>query len=180
MDSSFIPVEVVPSVTAYGLEQLRRSYKTALSAEAAVAAAPLVGEPDEVFPNMFLVNVSTPESAESATRIDLLYMGCLRGDEGVPILPNEKTDYGTAVQSATSSKNSYGATLNSPATLQYYAPSIALSYISFEGPGTTAAPTPGKRKASTAAPLLGASGASGSASGPIAARATAMISRVER
>ena len=93
MDASFIPVEIVPSKTPFGLDQLRRSYKTALSAEAAIAAAPAVGTADEVFPNMFLMPISTPESAESATRIDLLYMGIFGED-----LPASKHDSDTVVR----------------------------------------------------------------------------------
>jgi hypothetical protein len=143
MDPSFIPVEVVPSKTPFGLDQLRRSYKTALSAEDAIAAAPNVGDPDEVFPFMFLMPISTPESAEAATRIDLVYMGFMRDDgEGNPALSAPKTEYGSAVQSATSSKLNTGATLASPATLQYYAPSSAYTYFSYLAPGGTEAPEP--------------------------------------
>src|SRR5580765_5231092 len=132
MDASFIPVEVVPSKTPFGLDQLRRSYKTALSAEDAIAAAPAIGTADEVFPFMFLMPISTPESAESATRIDLNYMGCMRDDGAEvpqPILPAQKHDDNTAVQSVSASKLSSGLTLASPATLQYYAPSNALTYL---------------------------------------------------
>jgi hypothetical protein len=142
MDPSFIPVEVVPSKTPFALDQLRRSYKTPLLAEAAIAAAPNVGDADEAFPFMFLMPISTPESAESATRIDLVYMGCLRDDGAAPILPAQKTDNNTAVQSATSSKLNTGGTLASPATLQYYAPQSVLTYFSFGAPGTTEAPEP--------------------------------------
>jgi hypothetical protein len=149
MDPSFIPVEVVPSKTPFGLDQLRRSYKTALSAEAAIAAAPAVGAVDEVFPCMFLMPITTPERAESATRIDLLYMGTIQftgtgveGDPFVPVLPDQKTEYNTAVQSATSSKLNTGLTLASPATLQYYAPTSQLTYFTFGAPGTTQAPAP--------------------------------------
>jgi hypothetical protein len=79
MDASFKPIEIVPSKTPFGLDQLRRSYKTALSATAAIAAAPTVGTADETFPTMFLMPITTPESAASATRIDLTYMGIFGG-----------------------------------------------------------------------------------------------------
>jgi hypothetical protein len=145
MDPSFIPIQVTPSKTPFGLDQLVRAYKTTLSAEAAIAAAPAVGTVDEVFPFMFLMPISTPESAASATRIDLVYIGCLADDGGepaAPILPAQKTDQSTAVQSATSSKLNTGSTLASPATLQYYAPASVLTYFSFAAPGTTTAPVP--------------------------------------
>jgi hypothetical protein len=136
MDASFIPIETVPSKTPFGLDQLRRSYKTALSAEDAIAAAPSVGEADESFPNMFLMPITTPESAESATRIDLVYMGSLQGAEGDPTLPAQKHDADTAVQSSSSSRASDGRTATSPVTIQYYAPTTTLSYFSFGAPGT--------------------------------------------
>jgi hypothetical protein len=149
MDPTFIPVDVTPDKTPFGLDQLRRNYKTSLSAEDAIAAAPAVGDADEVFPCMFLMPLSTPESAESATRVDLSYMGTIAftgtgevGDPFLPVLPAAKTDYNTSVQSSTSSKLNTGATLASPATLQYYAPATVLTYFSFGAPGTATAPVP--------------------------------------
>jgi hypothetical protein len=143
MDPSFIPVEVVPTKTPFGLDQLRRSYKTALSAEDAIAAAPAVGAVDEVFPCMFLMPISTPESAESATRIDLLYIGTLQftgtgvdGDPFLPVLPAQKHDTTNAVQTASSSRGKDGTLLSSPVTVQYYAPAQVLTYFSFGAPGT--------------------------------------------
>jgi hypothetical protein len=149
MDPSFIPVEVVPSKTPFGLDQLRRSYKTALSAEAAIAAAPAVGAVDEVFPCMFLMPISTPESAESATRIDLLYMGTIQftgtgveGDPFLPVLPAQKHDADDAVQSASSSRSNDGRVASSPLTVQFYAPASTLSYFSFGAAGTIQADDP--------------------------------------
>lgn len=141
MDPSFIPIETVPSKTPFGLDQLRRSYKTALSAEAAIAAAPNVGDVDEVFPFMFLMPISTPESAESATRIDLVYMGCL-GGESSPVLPDSKHDSDDAVMSATSGRPRSGVTPTSPMTAQYYAPTSQITYISYGAPGIIDADPP--------------------------------------
>jgi hypothetical protein len=155
MDPSFIPVDVTPSKTPFALDQLRRSYKTALSAEDAIAAAPAVGTADEVFPCMFLMPISAPESAASATHIDLLYMGCIAftgtgedGDPFLPVLPDQKHDSSNAVMSASSSKNKAGVVLTSPATIQYYAPINQLSYFSYLAPGTLEADDP------TDAPIL--------------------------
>ncbi len=141
MDASFIPIETAPTRTPFGLDQLRRSYKTSLSAEAALAAAPAVGTADEVFPFMFLMPVTSPESSESATRIDLLYMGCMSGGDS-PTLPDQKHDTNNAVQSASSSKGNNGLTLTSPATIQFYAPTSILTYFSFGAPGTAVATDP--------------------------------------
>jgi hypothetical protein len=149
MDPSFIPIETVPSKTPFGLDQLRRSYKTALSAEDAIAAAPAVGTVDEVFPCMFLMPITTPESAESATRVDLVYMGTIAftgtgvdGDPFLPVLPAQKRDADNAVQSASSSRASDGRTANPPLTLQFYAPTSTLSYFSFGAPGSSVASDP--------------------------------------
>src|SRR4029077_4071122 len=117
MDPSFIPVEVVPSKTPFGLDQLRRSYKTALSAEDAIAAAPAAGTADEVFATMFLMPISTPESAESATRVELVYMGTFDGT-----LPAQKASTSAQVASATTNTSSaiFPATATNPATVQFY------------------------------------------------------------
>jgi hypothetical protein len=85
--------------------------------------------------------ISTPESAESATRIDLVYMGCLAGAEGSPTLPAQKHDSGDAVQSATSNYGMAGPALN-PVTIQFYAPENTLTYFSFASPGGTSADDP--------------------------------------
>lgn len=143
MDPRFIAIETVPNRTPFGLDSLRRSYKTSLNAADAIAAAPDVGDADDSFPKMFLMPVSTPESAESATRIDLVYMGCLRTDGGgAPILPDSKHDAQDAVQSASSSRSNDGRVATSPLTLQFYAPSTVLTYYSFGGPGTSFASDP--------------------------------------
>lgn len=122
MDPSFIPIEVVPSKTPFGLDQLRRTYKSALSATAAIAAAPAVGSADETFPNMFLMPINTPESAESATRIDLVYTGCLVGAEGDPTLPDVKHSLDNPISTATTYTDSaiFPLVATVPASLQYH------------------------------------------------------------
>jgi hypothetical protein len=143
MDPSFIPIETVPSKAAFGLDQLRRSYKTDLSAEDAVAAAPDIAGADEVFPKMFLVDIATPEPAGSATRIDLIYKGCIKTDgDGNPIFPSQKHEYDDAVQSASSKRAQSGTILGEAVTAEYYAPTRVLSYISFNGIGTAIAADP--------------------------------------
>jgi len=142
MDARFIPVETVPGKTPFGLDQLRRSYKTALSATDAIAAAPDVGDVDDSFSKMFLTSVTTPESAESATRIDLIYQGCMRTSGGAPVLPDVKHDSDDAVQSASSSRSSDGRVATSPVSLQFYAPTNEITYYSFGGAGSAVAADP--------------------------------------
>ncbi len=143
MDPSFTPVAVTPSKTPFGLDQLMRTFKTSLSAESAIAAAPAVGTVDETFPFMFLMPISAPESSESATKIDLVYMGCLMDDgEGGPLLPDQKHDSDDAVQSATSSKGNAGQTATPPITVQFYAPTNSLTYFSYLAAGSAVAADP--------------------------------------
>lgn len=131
MDASFIPIEVVPSRTPFGLDQLRRTYKTSLSAAAAIAAAPAVGTVDETFAFMFLMPINTPESAESATRVDLVYQGCLSGDE-TPTLPAVKHDSDNPVTTATTYTSSaiFPAVATVPASVQYHAHANQISCFS--------------------------------------------------
>lgn len=147
MDSSFIPVEVVPSKTPFGLDQLRRSYKTALSAEEAIAAAPAVGDADEVFPFMFLMPISTPESAESATHIDLVYQGCIADDGGepaAPILPAIKHSLSDAVASATTYTSSaiFPAVATVPGSLEYHAHTSIIVIFSVADTSSEVCPDP--------------------------------------
>ncbi len=139
MDSSFIPVEVVPSKTPFGLDQLRRSYKTSLSAEAAIVAAPNVGDADEVFATMFLLSAATPESSESATRVDLIYMGTFSGE-----LPDPKNSTGNPVQTATTYTSSaiFPAVAAVPASLQYHAHETSLVEFSTSDTSATDPPDP--------------------------------------
>ena len=137
-----VEIAVVPSKTAFGLDQLRRSYKTDSTAEA-MALTPVIGTPDGAFSFMFLVRADINETAATSTEVDLTFAGCLKDDgSGNPLLPDQKLDYDNAVQSVSSSKSRSGLLLTSPATLQYYAPSRILSYMSFGGPGTLFASDP--------------------------------------
>ncbi len=136
MDPSFIPVEVVPSKTPFGLDQLRRSYKTSLSAEAAIAAAPAIFAADEAFATMFLSSATTPESAASATRVELLYLGSFTGD-----MPAQKATSSGQVASATTNTSSaiFPATATNPASVQFYAITNVLSFFSND-PADASAP----------------------------------------
>ncbi len=139
MDASFTPIEVVPSKTPFGLDQLRRSYKTSLSAEAAIAAAPNVGDPDETFATMFLLSATTPESSESATRVDLVYMGTFSGE-----LPDPKNATGNPVQTATTYTDSaiFPAVATVPASLQYHAHETSIVEFSTSDTSATDPPDP--------------------------------------
>jgi hypothetical protein len=57
-------------------------------------------------------------------------------------LPPQQNESGNAVQSASSSRSAGGATTTSPITVQYFAPSTKLSYISEGGPGSDHPPDP--------------------------------------
>ncbi len=145
MDPSFIPIEAVPSKTPFGLDQLRRSYKTSLSATDAIIAAPNIGDPDEVFEKMFLSSATAPESSESATRVDLIYMGCFQVDgEDNPILPDPKNATGNPVQTATTYTSSaiFPAVAAVPASLQYHAHETSIIEFSTSDTSATDPPDP--------------------------------------
>ena len=142
MDASFDPIETVPGKNAFGLDTLRRSYRTTLSAEDAIAACPDLGTADEVFDKMFLTSATTPEPAGNATRVDLVYTGAIKTVSGDPVLPASKSEDDDSVQSVSSKRTSSGTILTDPVTIQYYAPSKVLTYVSFGGPGAQVAADP--------------------------------------
>jgi hypothetical protein len=93
---------------------------------------------------MFLMPISTPESAESATRIDLLYMGSLTGAAGVPDLPAIKHSLSDAVASATTYTSSaiFPAVATVPASLEYHAHTSVIIVISNAATSSEVCPDP--------------------------------------
>lgn len=85
--------------------------------------------------NMFLSDYRVGGSKQYPL-VDLIFSGKKDGE-----LPPAKHSSGTTVQSASSSRSSTGIIATSPATIQFYAPTSTLEYIS-TSPGTTAAPSP--------------------------------------
>lgn len=128
-----------PGQQQFGLDTFTESYKCNATADAVLtdATVPQMGSAHPDYEFMFVTARPCTETGESASALDLIYIGCLTDDgEGNPILPDQQDQHDTQIQSASSSRASSGGILTSPATLQFYAPSNVLNYVSFGGPGT--------------------------------------------
>ncbi len=129
-----------PGQTQFGLDTFTEHYKCDVTADIVLTdgSVPQMGSvhPDYAF--MFVTQRHVSETSESASALDLVYMGCFTDDgEGNPNLPAQESDTDNQVQSASSSRgvNSW-VTLTSPLTVQFYAPSNVLSFITYGAPGT--------------------------------------------
>ncbi len=136
-----------PGQTQWGLDTFTEHYKCDATADV-VLTDPDVPEMTEAHPDyqfMFVTARYCSETSESASALDLTYTGCIRdsgGEDPTPALPSQQHTSGNQVQSASSSRSVTGIILTSPATIQFYAPSTTLSYISAGGPGTDLPPDP--------------------------------------
>lgn len=145
MAVTLTPTGKTPSNTQFGLDTFTERYKCDATADEVLtdAGVPQMGDAHPDYPFMFVTGRPCYETGESASALDLIYTGCLTDDGGGnPILPAQQNNSGAAVQSATSSRGSTGGLLTSPATIQFYAPTNTLSYMSFGAKGTTFASTP--------------------------------------
>jgi hypothetical protein len=144
MAVTLILVGKTPGQTQFGLDTFTEHYKTGTTADLVLtdASVPQKGDAHPSYPFMFVTDRNCQESAELSSGLDLIYTGCLAESDGAPVLPPQQQEFDTAVQSASSSRSAGGQTVTSPITVQYYAPSSNLSYISYNAPGTASAPTP--------------------------------------
>ncbi len=132
-----------PGQPQYGLATLTEHYKvqnddgSQITAAAALLAGPALGAAHPTYSNMFVTDRYCAETGESASALDVTYMGILGMD-----LPTAKHDTENAVQSATSSLGTDGAIATSPITISFYAPTNVLTYWSTGGPGTDVADDP--------------------------------------
>lgn len=134
-----------PINTQFGLDTFTEHYKCDATADVVLtdAGVPQMGSAHDDYPFMFVTGRPCQETGESASALDLVYTGCLTDDgDGNPILPTQQNSSDNQIQSATSSRSSTGGTLTSPATIQFYAPSTVLNYISFGSAGSDQPPDP--------------------------------------
>lgn len=80
--------------------------------------------------NMFLTGWTVSDSNKQYPTVTLEYMGAKQGQ-----LPPAKTDYDDQVQSASSNHASSGTVLTQPLSVQYYAPSVVYSWITYNARG---------------------------------------------
>lgn len=93
------------------------------------------GSPADIDGDMYLMDWRI-SGTKAYPQVDLVYSGKKNGD-----LPPAKHSSGSSVQSASSSRSSTSILTTSPVSIQFYAPTSTLEYIS-TSPGTIAAPAP--------------------------------------
>ncbi len=128
-----------PGQIQFGLDTFTEHYKCDATADVVLTdgSVPAIGAAHPTYSTMFVTNRYCTETSETASALDLTYMGTLSGS-----LPAQKTDSSTAVQAASSSAARDGRRADPPLSLQFYAPTTTLSYISYTTPGTDTAPDP--------------------------------------
>ncbi len=127
-----------PGQTQFGLDTFTEHWKAAESADAVLidASVPQRGDAHPDYPFMFVTDRYCSETGEQASALDVVYMGCMKDDgEDGPLLPPSQQQYGTAVQSASSSLPMTGAAATSPLTLQFYANTSRLTFWTYNAIG---------------------------------------------
>ena len=124
-----------PGQTQYGLATLVEHYKvqnddgTQITAAAVMidGSVPQQGDAHPDYATMFCTDRYCAETGESASALDVTYMGTLTGD-----LPPQKATSGGQVASATSNTSSiiWPSTATNPATVQFYAGTSTLDFYS--------------------------------------------------
>ncbi len=127
-----------PGQIQFGLDTFTEHYKCDATADVVLTdgSVPEIGAAHPDYATMFVTARNCGETGESASALDLIYMGTLSGD-----LPAQKHDSGEAIQSASSSYGATGAILGQ-VSAQYYAPTNTLSYVSTDPVGLDEADDP--------------------------------------
>ncbi len=128
-----------PGQQQFGLDTFTEHYKCDATADVVLTdgSVPAMGSAHPDYASMFVTARYCTETSESASALDLTYMGTLSGE-----LPAQKHDTENAVQSAQSSLSTSGVTATSPVSVQFYAPTNVLTYVSAGAPGTDIADDP--------------------------------------
>ncbi len=118
-----------PGQTQFGLDTFTERYKCDATANVVLTdgSVPQIGSAHPFYSSMFVTARYCSETSESASALDLTYTGTLSGS-----LPAQKPTTGGQVASATTNTSSaiFPATATNPATVQFYAISNALTFIS--------------------------------------------------
>ena len=143
MAVTLILVGKTPGQSQFSLDQFTEHYKCDATADVVLtdASVPQRGDVHPNYPFMFVTDRHCAETAQSASALDLVYGGCLASSGGAPVLPPQQHEFGDAVQSASSSWGSAGASIGT-VSAQFYAPQNILSYISYNAVGTVEADDP--------------------------------------
>ncbi len=122
-----------PGQPQYGLATLTEHYKvqnddgSQVTAAAAMLAGPQIGNAHPTYSTMFCTDRYCAETGESASALDVTYMGTLDGE-----LPPQKATTAGQIASATTNTSSeiFPSTATNPATVTFYAISNTLSFYS--------------------------------------------------
>ncbi len=118
-----------PGQQQFGLDTFTERYKCDAAADVVLTdgGVPQIGSAHPSYSSMFVTTRYCSETGESASALDLTYMGTLSGS-----LPVQKPTTGGQVASATTNTSSaiFPVTATNPATVQFYAISNALTFIS--------------------------------------------------
>ena len=127
-----------PGQTQYGLDTFTEIYKANEAADVVSldASVPQRGDAHPDYAGMFVTDRYFNESGESACALDIIYMGSMSGE-----LPPQKATTTGEIASATTNTSSiiFPGTSTNPATVQFYAITNTLSFISTD-PADTSEP----------------------------------------
>ena len=128
-----------PVQTQFGLDTFTEHYKANEAADAVITGDTTPDtqmaavHPD--YPFMFVTGRYCAETGPSASALDVTYTGCMRSSEGEPALPSQQSEDSFAVQTATSGKGIDGTLLAGPITVEFYAPTKRLKFITYGSRG---------------------------------------------
>jgi hypothetical protein len=122
----------------WDFDRLIVPYQGSAATEDAFIASLEMWSPSDIDDNMFLSSFESDHDKQWPT-IKLIYLGKKGG-----VLPPGRNESDDAIQAATSKRTRTGTILAEPATVEYYAPSTVLSYISRGGEGTREPPDPSR------------------------------------
>ncbi len=117
-----------PGDTQWQLDTFTERYKCDASADDVLTdgSVPQIGDAHPDYATMFITSRYCSETGESASALDLVYMGTLSGT-----LPLGQSSAGAQVASASSQSGPVGGfALESPVTLQFYAPTSSMTWVS--------------------------------------------------
>lgn len=129
-----------PGQTQFGLDTFTEHYKCGATADDVLTdpSVPQKGDAHPDYPFMFVTDRYCSETGESASALDLVYTGALKeDDDGNPVLPPSQATFEDSVMSASSSKAATGVELTSPISVQFYAPTSNLSWITYNAKGAS-------------------------------------------
>lgn len=118
-----------PAQTQYGLDTFTERFKANSPADEVLtdSGVPQRGDAHPSYSAMFVTDRYCSETGESSSALDVVYLGSLSGDP-----PPQKASTSGEVASATTNTSSviYPAVATNPATVQFYAITNTLEFIS--------------------------------------------------